>query len=172
MKAHPETRGLLENPEKVIQGGDFMKSPILLLILFFSFILSACGSDCGDVSAPPDATIEIQPPSVTYNGLSGDTCHPFTITVKNKDGIGMSCVKVYVSGSMAAPRDPARYYFYKNSECSGQYVNSSFSITTDNGAAFISIWIPAQVNGTSNTFKDTIEVRSGTLYTSASVEVQ
>jgi hypothetical protein len=61
MKAHPETRGLLENPEKVIQGGDLMKSPILLLILFFSFILSACGSDCGDVSAPPDATIEIQP---------------------------------------------------------------------------------------------------------------
>jgi hypothetical protein len=84
----------------------------------------------------------------------------------------MSCVKVYVSGSMAAPRDPDRYYFYKNSECSGQYVNSSFSITTeDNGAAYISIWIPAQVNGTSNTFKDTIEVRSGTLYTSASVEV-
>jgi hypothetical protein len=168
MKAHPETRGLLENPEKVIQGGDFMKSPILLLILFF--ILSACGSDCGDVSAPPDATIEIQPPSVTYK-LSGDTCSRFSIIVKNKDGIGMSCVKVYVSGSMAAPRNPARYYFYKNSECSGQYVNSSFSITTDNGAAYISILIPAQVNGTSNTFKDTIEVRSGTLYTSASVEV-
>jgi len=170
MKAHPETRGLLENPEKVIQGGDFMKSPILLLILFFFFILSACGSDCGDVSAPPDATIEIQPPSVTYK-LSGDTCSRFSIIVKNKDGIGMSCVKVYVSGSMAAPKGN-RYYFYKNSECSWQYVNSSFSITTeDYGAAYISILIPAQVNGAPNIFKDTIEVRSGTLYTSASVEV-
>jgi len=144
-----------------------MKSPILLLILFFSFILSACG----DVSAPPDATIEIQPSSVTSK-LSGDTCSRFSIIVKNKDGIGMRDVEVYVSGSMAAPRDPARYYFYKNSECSGQYVNSSFSITTeDYGAAYISILIPAQVNGAPNIFKDTIEVRSGTLYTSASVEV-
>jgi hypothetical protein len=161
MKAHPETRGLLENPEKVVQGGDFMKSPILLLILFFSFILSACG----DVSAPPDATIEIQPASVTSNG-----CHTFTITVKNKDGIYMSGIEVWVTGSKAAPRGN-QYYFYKNSECSGQYVDASFSITTDNGAAYISIWIPAQVKGAPNTFKDTIEVRSGTLYTSASVEV-
>jgi hypothetical protein len=38
---------------------------------------------------------------------------PFTITVKNKDGIGMSCVKVYVSGSMAAPRGNADIIFIK-----------------------------------------------------------
>jgi hypothetical protein len=77
-----------------------------------------------------------------------------------------------MSQDLWLPQEETRYYFYKNSECSGQYVNSSFSITTeDYGAAYISILIPAQVNGTSNTFKDTIEVRSGTLYTSASVEV-
>ena len=145
-----------------------MKRFLILVLITFSFIISGCG----DITAPPDATIEIKPDRVTQKGLAGPICQPFTIVVKNKDGIGIRDVIVYISGSLAAPRDPARYYFYKNTNCEEPYVDSNFSITTeDYGVAYFAISIPAEVKGAPNTFTDTIEVRSGTLYTSASVEV-
>lgn len=147
---------------------------------FIFFILIVSGimvSGCGEVSAPPDARLEIQPASVTYQDLTGDTCHPFTVSVKNKDNIGIRDVEVYVSGSMAAPRVPARYYLYDNSTCSGSYRESNMRLVTeDYGAAYFSILIPAQINVNNtpvdNKFTDTIEVRSGVLYTSATISVQ
>ncbi len=150
-----------------------MKNIIALLLLSLVF-------GCGDISAPPDAKIEIDPPSVSlsYNTLAtqGYSCRLFTISVKrNIEGkdIGLSGILVHVSGSMAAPSNPARYYFYDNTTCSGQPKASNMELVTgDFGIAYFSIWILAQIDGTENKFQDTIEVRSGVLYTSASVSVQ
>ncbi len=134
------------------------------LIIFMVFLLS-----CGE-TPPTGTTITFEPSELKYDSLAGDVCSLVTVIVK-KDNIPLGGIKVYISGSFASPRTPARYEFHKNSTCN-EPVASPFSLETDDlGTRTFSIYIYSEVNGQPNSFKDTIEARAGDAYAQLPIEV-
>lgn len=141
------------------------------LILFF-FLLPFLVSGCGEETAPSDATITISPTKVEYTGaLAGNATHNITVVVKNASGYPLGNIEIQISGALAAPRTPARYQFYKKPN-GVEAVDSGFSaITDENGTYNFSIIIYATVNGSSSTFTDNLEVRSGSAFNSISLSI-
>ncbi len=149
-----------------------MKRNYFLLFTVCSLLFSVLLWGCGDsVSAPTGSTITINPSSLSIESIAGDTIYNYTVYVTNKEGNPLDGIEIWISGAFAAPRTPARYQFCRKSD-GIEPVNSSFSAETDElGVYYFSIIVPVIVDGEPNAFKDDIEVRSGSAFASAHIEL-
>lgn len=137
------------------------------LVIVGLFLFWGCSA--GSFTAPSGSTITMNPSSVTITSLSGDVIQNFSVTVKDKDGKLSNKAQLFISGQAAAPRIPSRYQFYRGVN-GNTPVDGGFTAETDNfGIYNFSIKIPALVDGTTNSFKDNIEITSGGAFVSVSV---
>jgi len=156
-------------------GGVMIKKYIIHMILIsLLFISVSCGKGNGGVGnsddAPDGSTITMYPQDgYVYDSLAGDVIVPISVYVKNKEGIPINDVELLISGSFAAPRNPARYQFYREVN-GGDPVNSGFiAVTNENGVYEFSIKIYAIVGGSASAFLDNITVNAQSAF--ASIEI-
>lgn len=142
---------------------------ILLLLSLLGtsvFFMSSCGS--GSVSAPPGATITINPATLS---VTDETTEPtwktqfFTILVKNSDGNPLGNIKITISYPWAVPDSAGLVQLYDGSTP----VNSPFDAKTDDFGVY-HLRFDYQSGGGLK-YKGDLEVRSGSAFKTAAFEV-
>lgn len=142
---------------------------ILLLLTLFGaavFFMSSCGS--GSVSAPPGATITINPATLS---VTDETTEPtwktqfFTILVKNSDGNPLGNIKITISYPWAVPDSAGLVQLYDGSTP----VNSPFDAETDDFGVYNLRF--DYLSGGGLNYNGDLEVRSGSAFSSATFEV-
>ncbi|MEC4685975.1 MAG: hypothetical protein VST71_09630 [Nitrospirota bacterium] len=123
---------------------------------------------CGDVSAPPDSTITINPPSLSVE--NGDTTarwstQYYTVSVVDKDGYPVGDAELSISFIWASPNPYNLVQLYKGDTP----VNSPFDATTDEFGAYT--FRLDFISGGAYEYTGDIEVRSGANFASSSLEV-
>lgn len=148
----------------------------LSLLLSALFLLNSCGNN---KEATAGSKITINPSSVTA-AISTDTNFNFNVSVTYADGTPYSKAVLYIEGPFAQPRNNTntnpRYQFYYypggTENSSNLAVNSPFTAQTDDyGNYQFSILVYGQVGGVTNSFKDTINVYSGSAFVTATVSI-
>ena len=145
---------------------------LALISLLFISISCGKGGDGGGTDAPYDAIITINPPDgILFDSLSGDAIVPITAVVKTAKGVPLEDVELFISGSLAEPRVPARYQFYRDFNA-GDPTPSGFSAATnENGVYQFSIKIYGVVGGSPSVFTDTISIHAQSVFASIPVEL-
>ena len=146
--------------------------------LLFTVMLWGCGSLGSDpVTAPPDSTITINPETMTATctedpEVEGDACEVatwhtvfFTIYVKDSDGTPLGNVKITISFPWAVPDSTGVVQLYDGSTP----VNSPFDAETDDFGVY-NLRFDYLLGG-GFTYNGDLEVRSGSAYAIATVEV-
>ncbi len=123
---------------------------------------------CGDVCAPPESTITIEPASVSvtdsYTAESTSTQH-FTISVKDKEGMPLNDVKVWISFMWANPNDAGVVQLYDGDTPK----DSPFWAKTDENGVYV-LRFDLQ-SGAGLTYTGDVEVRSCDAFGTATVTV-
>ncbi len=141
---------------------------ILLLLTLLGasvFFMSSCGG--GSVSAPPGATITINPATLSVtDGTTEPTWHtqPFTIYVKNSKGDPLGDTEIWISFIWAVPDVFSAVQLYDGNTP----VNSPFKAKTDDFGVY-QLRFDYQLGVGSYT--GNLEVRSGSAFGSASFDV-
>ncbi len=147
-----------------------MKKSYFLLFtvycLLFTVFLWGCGG--GDpVSAPPDATITINPATISVaDGTTEPNWHTqyFTISVKNSKGDPLGDIEIWISYPWAVPDSAGVVQLYDGN----MPVNSPFKAETDDFGIY-QLRFDYQLGVGS--YKGDLEVRSGSAFGKASFEV-
>ncbi|NOZ25199.1 MAG: hypothetical protein GXO94_03800 [Nitrospirae bacterium] len=123
---------------------------------------------CGDVSAPPDSTITINPSSLTIENSLPTTetsTQYYTVSVVDKDGNPVGDVKLSISFIWASPSPYNLVQLYKGDTP----VDSPFDATTDEFGAYT--FRLDFVSGGGYEYKGDVEVRSGAAFAASTLEV-
>lgn len=137
------------------------------LLIAGLLLLWGC-SKVDSFTAPSGSTITVNPSSITET-ISADTTHNLTVTILDANGKPLNGAEVFITGPFAVPRTVARYQFYRDIGAVNP-VNSGFTGKTDEfGNYSFSIVVPATVGGAANIFTDSINVRSGSAFTTISL---
>lgn len=145
---------------------------VLALVMLISpaILLQGCGNEA---VTPDGSSLTITPNAVTLKSDS-DSTHNFSVTAKYKDGTPIPYAKIHISGTFAAPFDPAQYWFYYYPDGLGYQgdnapnppMASGFEGQTDKfGSYKFSIVIFG-----GSVFDDTIYLTSGTANAQATVK--
>ncbi len=149
------------------------KKPLFKILLLLTllgasvFFMSSCGG--GSVSAPPGATITINPATLS---VTDGTTEPnwktrfFTIFVKDSKGNPLGNIKISIFYPWAVPDSAGVVQLYDGSTP----VNSPFDAETDDFGAYNLRF--DYLSGGGLNYKGDLEVRSGSAFGSASVEVK
>jgi hypothetical protein len=124
-------------------------------------------SSCGGVTAPPNATITINPATVLItDGTTEPTWHTqyFTISVKNSKGDPLGDIEIWISYPLAVPDSAGVVQLYDGDTP----VNSPFKAKTDDFGVY-QLRFDYQLGVGS--YKGDLEVRSGSAFGSASFTV-
>lgn len=138
---------------------------LLALLGVSAFFMSGCG---GGVTAPSDATITINPSTVSItDGTTESTWHTqfFTILVKNSDGNPLGNIKITISYPWAVPDSAGSVQLYDGSTP----VNSPFDAETDDFGVYNLRF--DYLSGGGLNYNGDLEVRSGSAFSSATFEV-
>ncbi len=148
---------------------------MFLILMGLLFVLSGCGGgvDLGSddsVCAPPDATITIVPSSNTITDLGvipAPEWHTttFTITVKDKNGIPLNDVDLWITFPWAVPDSLARVQLFDGNTPKDSPMHA---ITDENGV--FNLRFDYQFGGGIQYFGD-LEVRSCSVYQKATFTV-
>jgi len=123
---------------------------------------------CGDVSAPPDSTITINPSSLTIENADTDakwTTQYYTVAVVDKDGNPVGDVKLSISFIWASPNPYNLVHLYKGDN----RVDSPFDATTDEFGSYT--FRLDFISGGGYEYKGDLEVRSGAAFASSTLDV-
>jgi hypothetical protein len=130
-------------------------------------LLSGCGSDSSQCTAPAGSTITVTGPDAFSIGAD-DTNFDFTVVVKYPDITPMPKACINISGAFAFPRNVAQlgwhyqFYYYPGgtNTANNVPVNSPFDAQTDDSGTYT---FSALVSVSTGTFTDSVVVRSGTI---------
>jgi hypothetical protein len=140
----------------------------LISLLFISY---GCGGGGGGEDAPAGSTITVNPSSITYDSISGDTIQNISVVVKNEDAILLNNVELFISGPFAEPRVPARYQFYKKFDAADPVDSGFTAVTNQNGVYEFSIKIYAFVGGSPSAFLDSITIHAQSAFSTIVVSL-
>lgn len=142
---------------------------IICAISLLAISLLGC-SKSGDVTAPSNTIITLNPDNTSLSSLPTPALIPFKAVVTDEKGKPMNDVKLYITGTFAVPFGAPNWYyqFYKDKE--GLYpVNSGFEgKTNDDGVYEFSV----RVSGLPFDDQNGITVSSGTAIATASLKVE
>ncbi len=140
---------------------------VISIIMVMLIPIWGCGK--GDSSTAPSTTvITISPDDESLSGLPVPARIPYYATV-TADGKPLNDIKLYITGTFAAPYNVGAYYqFYSDKGCSNP-VNSGFNGTTDENGVYEFCVV---VTGAAFDDQDGITVSSGTAIATASLTVE
>ncbi|RJQ20306.1 MAG: hypothetical protein C4560_05280 [Nitrospiraceae bacterium] len=147
------------------------KSSVILAIIGFVFILSACGGGAGgDADAPADGSITTSVSSIPWEyatDSSGSRTGSFTIVVKNANGIPLEDVSVTIFNTLAEPFASSIQLYDGNPDDGAPAKDAPMTVTTDeNGSYTLYFDFVVGVEYASN-----FQITSGSLSKSVSLEV-
>lgn len=123
---------------------------------------------CGDISAPPDSTITINPSSLNIENslLTTETSTQYyTVSVVDKDGNPVGDVKLSISFIWASPSPYNLVQLYKGDTP----VDSPFDATTDEFGAYK--FRLDFISGGGYEYTGDLEVRSGAAFAASTLDV-
>lgn len=141
-----------------------------LLLVLCLIIISGCGGGGGGVSAPSNATILINPSSLSVTDASASaSTHTqfFTVTVKNSAGAALGDTKITISFPWAVPDSAGVVQLYDED---GNARNSPFDAKTDNFGTYNVRF--DFMSGGGLKYTGNLEVRSGSAFGTSTVTIQ
>lgn len=151
----------------------YMSNFFVISIIVMLIPIWGCGK--GDSSTAPsptsaNAAITITPKDTSLSGLPAPARIPYYATVRETSGgKPMNEIKVYITGTFAAPYNGGAYYqFYSDKGCSNP-VNSGFNGTTDENGVYEFCVV---VTGAPFDDANGITVSSGAVIATASLKVK
>lgn len=152
--------------------------PLILVLTMLTMPFQGCGKN--SPSTPTDgATITMSPTTIT-SSISSETYYNITVIARYQDGTPYPNAMLNISGAFAEPRNAtntnARYQFYAypggNLNTGNVKVDNGFTAYTDNfGTYNFSIVVYGTVGNFTNSFKDSINVISGSAFGSLGVSI-
>ena len=162
----------------------------ILLCSSTLLVFQGCGHKTQE-TVPADATIEINPSSVSYSNafLVGDIIQNYEVVVRDKEANPIPKVGLSLSGSFAFPVSNTtglftspryQFYYYKNgyNNPDNVKVDSGYTAQTNNNGVYeFSVVIFSQITltaggpSTTNAFNDVIYISSGAVQNSAKLSV-
>ncbi len=141
---------------------------ISIILPVFMLMVIGCGTDDNDCSsAPSGSVITINPSDFTWTDTTSSitwNTHPFTISVKDRNGNPMNKTRISIYFPLAVPLYP-NVQLYNGSTA----VNSPFSACTDNYGVY-QLRFDYQAGGGLDYFGD-LEVRSGDAFQDITITV-
>jgi hypothetical protein len=161
---------------KMRQNSKLVSLVFFLVLLLPVILLEDCGKNNG---APDGATITINGPTQALT-IADNTSLDFSVVVRYADGTPIPKAPIRITGGFAEPRNATnttvRYQFYLNpggeNNLNNVKVDSGFTAQTDDRGAYnFSVTVFGTVDGSPNSFKDTIVVYSGTAFGTVDLSV-